>query len=321
MVHTASDTNIELTLRSIKQRRRSISAQAIAMSVLRAVIVIGISYVILFPLIGKFSISIMTRADMWDQTVSFIPKYPTLNNYRLAYEFMKYPQAFFNSFKLALMVAGLQLASCTFVAYGFARFNFIGKGFWFALVILSLVIPPEMIGTPLYLNFRFFTAWGLIPSPGLNLLNTFWPYIVTSITATGLRNGLFIYMMRQFFMGMPKDLEEAAYVDGAGPFRTFFQVMVPGAIPGLVVVFLFAFVWQWNDYQLITLYMKNQVVLPIYLDGLASAVLGDQWQRAPEEISLLNSAGGLMVIAPLLVLYAVLQRQFVESVERTGIVG
>ena len=160
---------------------------------------------------------------------------------------------------------------------------------------------------------------GLIPSPGLNLLNTFWPYIVTSITATGLRNGLFIYMMAVLH-GDAKRSRGGGIRRRCGPFRTFFQVMVR-RYPGLVVVFLFAFVWQWNDYQLITLYMKNQVVLPIYLDGLASAVLGDQWQRAPEEISLLNSAGGLMVIAPLLVLYAVLQRQFVESVERTGIVG
>lgn len=321
MVHSASEVSTEQTLSSIRQRRRAVSARAVVLSIVRGLVVIGISYVILFPLIGKFAISIMTRTDLWDQTVSFIPKYPTLNNYKLAYEFMKYPQAFLNSFKLALLVSSLQLAACAFIAYGFARFDFKGKGFWFALVILSLIIPPEMIGTPLYLSFRFFTVWGLIPRPGLNLLNTHWPYVLTSITGTGLRNGLFIYMMRQFFMGMPRDLEEAAYVDGAGPFRTFFQVMVPGAVPGLVVVFLFAFVWQWNDYQLITLYMKNQVVLPIYLDGLASAVLGDQWQHAPEEMSLLNSAGGLMVIAPLLVLYAVLQRQFVESVERTGIVG
>lgn len=276
---------------------------------------------ILFPLIGKFATSLMSRADVWDQTVSFIPKYPTLNNYRISWEFMKYPTAFFNSLKLAFLVSITQLAACTMVGYGFARFDFRGKGLWFALVILSLVIPPELISTPQYLNFRFFTAWGLIPEPGLNLLGTFWPFLLTSITATGVKNGLFIYILRQLFAGLPKELEEAAYVDGAGPFRTFWQVMLPCAIPGMVVVFLFAFVWQWNDYQLVTMYMSNQTVLPVMLENLAALVLGDQWQLAPEETSLLNSAGGVMIIAPVLFLYAFMQRHFVESVERTGIVG
>lgn len=297
------------------------SVQTIFLSVLRALIIMGICYVILFPLIGKFSISMMSRADIWDQTVAFIPKYPTLNNYKLAWQFMQYPTSFFNSLKLALFVSIAQLVSCTIVGYGFARFDFKGKEFWFTLVILSLIIPPEMIITPQYLNFRFFTAWGLIPKPGLNLLGTYWPFLLTSITATGVRNGLFIYIMRQLFAGLPKELEEAAYVDGAGPFRTFYQVMLPGAIPGMVVVFLFAFVWQWNDYQLVTMYMKNQTVLPVMLENLAAAVLGDQWEQAPEETSLLNSAGGMLIIAPVLLLYAFMQRYFVESVERTGIIG
>lgn len=289
--------------------------------VLRYLIIAGICYVILFPLIGKVSTSLMTRADVWDQTVSFIPKYPTLNNYKLAWEFMKYPTAVLNSLKLALLVSVAQLASCTLVAYGFARFSFKGKGFWFALVIVSLIIPPEMISTPLYLNFRFFTAWGLIPKPGLNLIGSYWPFLLMSLTATGVKNGLFIYIMRQMFSGLPKELEEAAYVDGAGPLRTFWQVMVPSAVPGMVVVFLFAFVWQWNDYQLVTMYMRNQTVLPVMLENLASSVLGDMWRQAPEETSLLNAAGAVMIIAPVLFLYAFMQRYFVESVERTGLVG
>lgn len=310
---TTSDT--------IKRSRVPVWLRGSGLSILRALILLGIGYVIVFPLIGKLTTSLMSRADVWDQTVSFIPKYPTLNNYQLAWEFMKYPVAFFNTFKLSLLVAVAQLISCTFVAYGFARFRFKGRGLWFAAVILSLVIPPEMISTPQYLNYRFFTAWGLIPKPGINLLGTFWPFLLTSLTATGVRNGLFIYIMRQLFASMPKELEEAAYVDGAGPFRTFAQIMAPAAVPGMVVVFLFAFVWQWNDYQLVSMFMANQAVLPVMLDSLAANVLGDQWELAPEEASLLNSAGGMLIISPVLLLYAFLQKHFVESVERTGIVG
>lgn len=134
--------------------------------VLRYLIIAGICYVILFPLIGKFSTSLMTRFDVWDQTVSFIPKYPTLNNYKLAWEFMKYPTAFLNSLKLALLVSVTQLAACTIVAYGFARFEFRGKGFWFALVILSLVIPPELINAPLCITSASSQHGASYPSPG-----------------------------------------------------------------------------------------------------------------------------------------------------------
>src|SRR5690554_2273605 len=98
---------------------------AVIVSILRYLILIGISYVILYPLIVKFSSSIMTRTDVWDPSVLIVPKYPSLNNYRLAWRFMEFPLAFWNSFKLALGVSVLQLVSCTLVGYGFARYNFV----------------------------------------------------------------------------------------------------------------------------------------------------------------------------------------------------
>jgi multiple sugar transport system permease protein len=288
----------------------------------RALIIMGIAYIILFPILTKLSVSFMTRTDIWDQTVCFVPKQPTLNNYRLAFQGMNYPKAFANSVVLTLLVSGLQLVSCTTIAYGFARFRFWGREFWFALlVIFSLVIPPELILTPLYLTFRFFNFWGLVPGKGMNLLDSYWPFVLTSVTGTGVRNGLFIYIMRQFFRGMPRDMEEAAFVDGAGPFRTFLQVMVPGAVPGMVVVFLFSFVWQWNDYLLTSMFLPKLTVLPMSLQGLGGAILRDLEAGAQEELSLLNSAGVLMLMAPLVVLYVFLQRYFVESVQRSGIVG
>ncbi|MDI9419116.1 MAG: carbohydrate ABC transporter permease [Firmicutes bacterium] len=290
-------------------------------AVLRYLILIGISYVILYPLIVKLSSSVMTRSDIWDPSVLIIPKYPSLNNYKLAFRFMEYPLAFWNSFKLAFSVSSLQLISCTLVGYGFARYRFFGNGFWFSLVIFSLVIPPELILIPLYLNFRFFDFFGILPDGGFNLLGSAWPFILPAITASGFRNGLYIYIMRQIFRGAPKELEEAAYVDGAGPFRTFFRVVLPGSIHGLVVVFLFSFVWMWNDYSLTSFYWPKGKLLPIMLSSLTRNVLGDQYLHAPVEGSLVNNAGSFLIILPLLLLYAFLQRYFVESIERTGLVG
>lgn len=157
----------------------------------------------------------------------------------------------------------------------------------------------------MYLNFRYFDLFGLLPDGGLNLLGTMWPFVLTSITATGLRNGIFIYILRQFFRGMPRDLEDAAYVDGAGPLRTF--------------------VWQWNDYFLTNIFLSNTTVLPTTLEGLlfsaSGYMVGGNAMLTGQYASLINNTGMLLFMMPLLILYAFMQRYFIESIERTGLVG
>lgn len=290
-------------------------------SLIRWVLILGICYIIIYPLLTKISSSFMSKRDLFDKTVQWIPRHFTLDNYKMVFEQLEYPKAFLNSFILAFLVSLVQLLSCTIIGYGFARFNFRGKKLIFGLVIFTLIVPPQMIMIPMYLNFRYFDIFGLIPG-GINLLGTYWPFILTSITGTGLKNGLFIFIMRQFFKGMPRSLEEAAYVDGAGPIRTFFKIMLPGAVPALVIVFLFSFVWQWNDYFLTNIYLGNETVLPIMLSGLRYSVEGALGETiSTQYASLLNNTGSLLFMAPLLVLYAFMQRYFVESIERTGLVG
>lgn len=292
-------------------------------SFIRAVLVLGIAFIILYPLIVKISSSLMSERDLFDLTVKWVPRRldlaSVLRNYRDVYAEMNYLEAFRNSLFLAFAVSGLQLASCTFVGYGFARFKFPGSGLLFGAVVLTLLVPPQMIMVPLFLNFRFFDFFGLSPE-AINLLGTYWPFVLTSATGMGLKNGLFIYIMRQFFKGMPRDLEEAAVVDGAGQLRTFFVIMLPGASPALLIVFLFSFVWQWNDLFLTSMFMRRSAtLLPFMLERLASSF--DSYQYSREYISVIMNTGMLMFIAPLLLLYGFLQRYFIESVERTGIVG
>ncbi|MFW6269225.1 MAG: carbohydrate ABC transporter permease [Bacillota bacterium] len=294
--------------------------------IFRAILLIGISCIILFPLMVKFSTSLMTESAMFDQTVQWIPKTPTLSNYYNAFVGMDYWSAFVNSFLLTITVSLAQLVSCTLIGYGFARFEFKGNSFFFALVIFTLIVPPQLIMVPLYLNFRFFNLFGLIGDTGLNLLNSFWPFVLTAITGTGLKNGLFIFIMRQFFKNMPVDLEEAAYVDGAGPVRTFVKIMLPAAIPALVIVFLFSFVWQWNDMFYKQLFLSGGNFLPFQLSNLAQYYADIHMERfgvpvSTYYISILNNTGMLMFILPLIILFSFLQRYFVESIERTGMVG
>lgn len=263
----------------------------------------------------------MTYEDIIDAQVRWIPKNASFASYRICYQVMKYPEALGNSLFLATIVSLLQLVSCTLVGYGLARFKFFGRSLVFGLALFTLIVPPQLIGIPLYLNFRFFSFFGLGENT-INLLNSYWPFIFTSITASGFRNGLFIFIVRQFFKGLPKELEEAAYVDGAGPFRCFIRIMLPGAVPAMVVVFLFSFVWQWNDYFYTWMFLRNVNVLPIALQQLVEryAELPDAITMRPY-VTVLNNAGSLMLMAPLILLYAFAQKYFLESVERTGLVG
>lgn len=300
-------------------------------SILRAVVLITVSFAIIYPMLTRLSTSFMEVEELYDQSVKWIPRNPTLNNYIRAWIAMDYPRAFLNSFLLALVVSLVQTASCTLVGYGLARFRWPGSGLLLACAIFSLIVPSQMIRIPLYLNFRFFDLLGILKNRPVNLIGTFWPFVLTSVTATGFRCGLHIYIMRQIFRGMARELEEAAYVDGAGLFTTFAKVMLPSAIPGLVVVFLFSFVWQWNDYFYTTLFMTGRTFLPQALESAPIVV-----QREINESDLLavasgltqdnlktviNNAGMILVITPLLILYLLMQRYFVESIERTGIIG
>jgi len=311
--------------RVIYKRKTQTSSywMSLAWSFTRTILIAGICFIIIYPLLVKFSSSLMSVEDLFDLTVRWVPKrfdfQSIVGNYRIVFDEMNYPRAFLNSTALALLVSLLQMASCTVVGYGFARFQFFGSNILFALVILTLLVPPQMVMIPLFLNFRFFDFFGLLKNP-INLLGTYWPFVLTSITSMGLKNGLFIYIMRQFFKGMPKSLEEAALVDGAGQIRIFFTIMLPGAAPALLIVFLFSFVWQYNDLFLTTLYMReSRTLLPFMLERLT--LVFDKMDYSDEYISVMINTGMIMFIAPLLILYAFLQRYFVESIERTGIVG
>lgn len=299
------------------------NVQGFLVACARALLFVGISYVILFPIMSKLSASFMEELDLYDQTVRWIPRNFTFDHYIQVFRHMKYPEAFLNSVSLSLIISLLTTVSCALVGYGFSRFRFPGRSFFFGLVIFALIVPPQMIMIPLYLNFRYFDFFGLLPFPGINLLNSNWSFYLTSATATGLRSGLYIYIMRQMFSGLPQELEDAAYVDGAGPIRTFWTVMLPGAYAGLLVVFLFSFVMTWNDDFLIPLFGGNQVLLTNTLVDVPRSMYGIHYHTeiTSQYVSLLYNTGSILFLAPLLLLYAVMQRYFIESVERTGLVG
>lgn len=230
-------------------------------------LLVGIGFIILYPLLRQLSAAVMHPDDMYDLTVNWIPRQLTRLNFEVAWKMLDYPRALVNTVGVTVLLSTLELAATMIIGYGFARWRYPGSNLVFALVILSIVIPPQMVMVPLFLNFRYFDLFGLIPEPGLNLIGSFWPLVLMALTGTAKRSGLFIFITRNFFRGMSTSLEEAAYVDGAGHLRTFFQIMLPNAKPIAMIVFLFSFVWNWNDLFYTNLFLPGAKLLQL---GLAT---------------------------------------------------
>lgn len=294
----------------------------------RYVIIIGVSYVILYPIFIKISVSLMSKSDMYDMTVKWIPKNPSLNNFIDVFEKLNYKNYFITTFLISSAATLIQLFSCTLAAYGFARFRFRGRNLLFILVILTLIVPPQTYIVTSYMQFRFFDMFGLFklfnPNAVISLINTPWPLFILSFGCIAVKNGLFIYILRQFFYKLPMQLEEAAWVDGAGVFSIFYKIMLPNAIPALTTVFVFSFVWTWNDLYTATTYMPGMKLFPIALSNLTFQItqsFGGASSIDTVVLSMLTNAGALLIILPLILFFFIAQKFFVEGIERTGLTG
>ncbi len=298
-------------------------------SIARFILLFGMCFMILQPIFNKISVSFMTIDDLNNPTIISIPENPTTENYLMAAKLMSYSKSVVNSFLMSLAIAVVQIAMTTLVGYGFARFEFPFKKFWFACVMLVILIPPQTISTSLFLHFRFFDILGLIKlvtGDTLNLRGSALPYFLMSFGCMGLKNGLYIYMIRQFFRNIPKELEEAAYVDGCGTLMTFVRIMLPDAKPILTSCFLFSFVWQWTDGYYSKLFLGNVKLVSTELsrlvDSLGAFLMREMGSTVTVPVSYSNailSTGTLMIILPLIILYLFAQRGFVESLSSSGI--
>lgn len=296
--------------------------------IFRLGIIIGIGYVILYPLLVKLSVALMSRSDMYDMTVKWVPKQLTLDNFKEVLTLVDYGRYFFTTLFVSAAATLIQVASCTLAGYGFARFRFRGRKTLFFLVILTLCVPQQTYMVTTYMQYRYFDGFGLLPLFGVtsskSLIGTPWPLMLMSFGCQAAKNGLFIYILRQFMERLPVELEEAAFVDGAGVGRIFLQVMLPNAGPALLTVSVLSFVWCWNDLYTASTYMPSMPLFSTLLNNLSfqiSRAEGGGSVIDTVQLSMLTNAGALLIIAPLIVLFLIVQRFFVQGVERTGLTG
>ena len=289
-----------------------------------AMLFCGIGYVLVYPLIYIFTTAVKSAADMLDTTTVWIAKRPTWTNFPDAWGYIDYPSALMNTLKVALGVTAANMFICSAVGYGFARFRFRERGVLFALVVFTLIVPPQVITLPQYLSFQRFDILGiftLLSGGTLKLTDSPMAILMPALFGQGLKSGLFIYIFRQFYRGMPVELEEAGYIDGCGTVRTYLRIMLPNAAPGFITVGLLSFVWHWNDVFGQSQYLDNMPTLSMKLVGIVGFITKSSVVTDISYVTPTKYAGVALVILPLLVIYLVGQRFFVQSVERSGIVG
>lgn len=292
--------------------------------VFRFLILFGLGFVILTPLIFMISYGFRENTDMNDPTVMWIPRHVTLRIMKQTINAMGLTQSknnpLINTLIINIGCSLCQVVTCAITGYGFARFKFKGRNILFGIVILMILVPTQIISIPLYSMFRYF-LFGTV-----NLIDKKLVMYLPALTANGIRAGLMIFIFRQFFRGLPKELEDAAYLDGCGPFRTFLQVMVPNASSSFLTVFLFSIVWYWNDYYVASSFFINTKTISLVLKNLDGTLNIAIFNNANANVSAREKivwleAGCLISITPMLILYAALQKHFTEGIERSGLVG
>lgn len=305
-------------------------AKQILPSLMRYVFLIAFSYTLLYPLVYIIVNSLKGPVDYYDPAVVWVPKQITFDNFKLAINTMDFWNALKSSFLNEIVAAFIEIASCAVAAYGLARFNFKGKFIFKAMMILSILVPTVMIIIPSYVNFRYMDFMGILGFIGKltgaelrpSIINTSLVFWLPSLLGVGLKGGLFIYIYSQFFKGLPKEFEEAAWLDGAGPWKTFLRVIIPASSNSIITVALFAIVWHWNDYYLAQMYLSTNYPVSVQLANITSNTSFIS-QTGLGEILFgpMMMAGSFLCILPLVIFYVIMQKRFIASVATSGIVG
>ena len=274
------------------------------------------SFAFLYPFIYMLLISLQSPDDVLNPSVSLIPTKLYFQNFVKAFKTIGFFKALGQSVYYALIPTLLQVVSTSLVGYGLAKFKFKGKKIVFGLIIASFIIPSQILMIPTYVTYS-----------KLGLLGSVLTFALPATFAQGLKNAIFILLFYEFFIMLPRELDEAAMLDGAGPFKIFYRVAIPLSATMFIVAFIFSFVWYWNETYLTSLYISNASTLPMQLSRFAEsyrsvyASAGQSSSYTDKLNDAVYMAGTLISILPLLIMYFILQKWFVQGIDKTGLGG
>ncbi len=314
------------------KHKRSKAFVEICTSVLRYLFLISVSYIVLFPMFSAISTSVKTIDAFYDPTLYWLPKYTTLENFKTAFNALDYGTSVLKTLSMNMLSAAIEVFTCAVVAYGFARFNFKFKRLFEVLLFATIIIPTQIYMVSMVVGFKSFDVLGILGLINnltgvdlrVNILNTNLTFYLPSLFAMGLRSGILIYIYIQFFSGLPKELEEAAYIDGAGPFKTFIKIAIPSSTVVILTVSVFSAIWHWNDYYLSTMYITSNYPLAVRLANINETLRLNNPFTGGAATAMINSvslAACILFILPLLIAYLCVQNKFVKSIDRVGITG
>ncbi|KJL41542.1 MULTISPECIES: carbohydrate ABC transporter permease [Microbacterium] len=292
-------TETIVTGRQPRSRRRSAFRRPMT-SIVRHTLLIALALAMLYPVIWMVVSSLRPNDEIF-RDPSIIPDSFEISNYTDGWNALAYP---FNVYmwNSALIVIGCivgNLVSCSMAAYAFARLSFSGKRFWFAVMLLSIMLPIHVIIVPQYVLFS-----------QLGWVNTFLPLIVPKLLAT---DAFFIFLMVQFIRGIPKELDEAARIDGAGHPRIFLQIILPLMVPALATTAIFTFIWTWNDFfsQLIFLTKPELYTVPLALRSFEDAQSSTNYAQM--------FAMSVVSLIPIFLIFLFGQKFLIKGIATTGI--
>jgi multiple sugar transport system permease protein len=258
-----------------------------------------LSVAFLFPFIWLLRSSFMTSGEIFAMPMQWLPSRVRVENFAEALTALPFARYFLNTIFIVAMNVGGTVLSSSFVAFGFARISFPGRNFWFALLLSTLMIPVAVVLIPQFIGWKLIGAY-----------NTFWPLTFPAFFG----NAFFVFLVRQFFMTIPREYDEAGYMDGASYFVIYSRLLLPMSRPALATVGVFAFMFTWNDFFGPLIYLSDNAKYTLAL-GLR-AFMGEytsQWH--------LMMAASFVIILPMIVLYFFAQRAFVEGITLTGVKG
>ncbi|GAA1976040.1 carbohydrate ABC transporter permease [Isoptericola halotolerans] len=267
---------------------------------IKHLLLIGFGLIMLYPLLWMLSSSFKPNEIIFREP-GLIPSEIDLTNYTAGWNALLHPFSHYlmNS---AIVVMGSvlgNLISCSMAAYAFARLKFRGRPLWFAIMLMTIMLPIHVIIVPQYILFS-----------QLEWINTFLPLIVPKLLAT---DAFFIFLMVQFFRGLPKELDEAARLDGCGHGRIFLRIMLPLSLPALATTAIFTFIWTWNDFfsQLIFLTRPDMYTVPIALRTFLDATSNSSWGPL--------FAMSIVSLIPIFFVFLFGQKYLVKGIATTGI--
>lgn len=300
----------------------------VLVSVIRAVFLIAFSYILVYPIVFMISTSLKSSLDYSDPTVVWVPKYPYFDSFINAFKVTDYLHSLWNTVRYEVFAAVIEVFTCSIFAYGLSRFKMRFKSVMMFFLILTILVPDIMIIVPRVMTYKQLDLFGILGFfnrlTGIdirpNIIDSPLAFYLPSLFGVGLKGGIIMYIYVQFYKGIPYELEEAAWLDGAGPFQTFFRIIFPSSGVVILTVSIFSIIWHWNDFLLALMYTYDNRPLAVIINDIQQYIYLVLQYDFKSQLGV-PLASCIMFVLPPLVLYMILQRKFIQSIDRIGIVG